>query len=73
VVYQSCETAAEPLDRDLEGTRRCPSGSDPGEDSKAISFVVQSHFLIDNRCFGPAGEWQIIGVARPLRTWNPPE
>jgi hypothetical protein len=36
----------------------------PGDDSKANSFSSSTIFLVDNRCFGPAGECQIIGVAR---------
>jgi hypothetical protein len=45
----------------------------PGDDSKANSLSSTPLFLVDNRCFGRAGECQIIGVSRALRRWNPPE
>jgi len=66
------EAAAEPLDHDLESLAAALP-SDPGDDSKANSLSSSPVFLVDNRCFGPVGECQIIGVARPLPTWNPPD
>jgi conjugative transfer signal peptidase TraF len=73
VVYVNGIVAAEALDHDREG-RPLPFRRGCARLFEGHFFVVQPHpYSFDSRYFGPVSDCQIIGVARPLWTWNPPQ
>jgi conjugative transfer signal peptidase TraF len=73
VVYVNGMVAAEALDHDREG-RPLPFRQGCARLFEDQFFIVQPHpFSFDSRYFGPVSDCQIIGVARPLRTWNQPQ
>jgi conjugative transfer signal peptidase TraF len=67
------EAVAEALEQDRNGTP-LPVWEGCSTLFAGQVFVVQPHpFSFDSRYFGPVNECQIIGVARPIWTWNPAE
>ena len=73
VVYQSRETAAEPLDRDLEAPR-LPFPDRPGQSFEGQFFVVPpSIFWSTTVASGRPAKRKLLTSRGPLRTWNPPE
>jgi type IV secretory pathway protease TraF len=73
VVYVNGTVAAEALDHDREGR--------PLPFRQGVRAALRRPFLrrptppysFDSRYFRPVSDCQIIGVAPPLWTWNPPQ
>ncbi len=62
---------AEVSDHDREG-RRLPSWNGCIRLVDGEFFLLQPHpYSFDSRYFGPVMQCDVIGVARPLWTWNP--
>jgi conjugative transfer signal peptidase TraF len=73
VILINGKAIAEALDHDAEG-RPLPAWDGCFTLFAGQFFLLQPHpYSFDSRYFGPVGEAQIIGVARPLWTWNPAE
>jgi conjugative transfer signal peptidase TraF len=73
IVYVNGMVAAEALDHGREG-RPLPFRQGCARLFEGHFFVVQPHpYSFDSRYFGPVSDCQIIGVAPPLWTWNPPQ
>jgi conjugative transfer signal peptidase TraF len=64
-------TVAEVLDKDREG-RPLPSWEGCMHLVDGEFFLLQPHpYSFDSRYFGPVTRCDILGVARPIWTWNP--
>jgi type IV secretory pathway protease TraF len=62
---------ADVLDQDREG-RRLPSWNGCIWLVDGEFFLLQPHrHSFDSRYFGPVSRCDILGVARPMWTWNP--
>jgi conjugative transfer signal peptidase TraF len=73
VVFVNGEAVAEALERDRDG-HPMPIWEGCFTLFDGQFFVVQPHpFSFDSRYFGPVSECQIIGIARPIWTWNADE
>jgi conjugative transfer signal peptidase TraF len=65
------KVVAEVLDQDRDG-RRLPSWDGCIHLIDGEFFLLQPHpYSFDSRYFGPVMRCDILGVARPLWTWNP--
>jgi type IV secretory pathway protease TraF len=65
------QVVAEVLDQDREG-RRLPSWDGCIHLVDGEFFLLQPHpYSFDSRYFGPVLRCDVLGVARPLWTWNP--
>jgi conjugative transfer signal peptidase TraF len=66
------QVLAEVFDKDREG-RPLPSWEGCMRLIDGEFFLLQPHPLsFDSRYFGPVLRCDVVGVARPLWTWNPP-
>jgi len=73
VVSVNGETAAEVLERDLQG-RPLPFWEGCLRLFDGQFFLIQPHpYSFDSRYFGPVSECDVVGIAQPLWTWNPAE
>jgi conjugative transfer signal peptidase TraF len=73
VVFLNGKAVTEALDHDAGG-RPLPVWEGCVTLFAGQFFLLQPHpYSFDSRYFGPVSEAQIIGVARPLWTWNPVE
>jgi conjugative transfer signal peptidase TraF len=73
VVFVNGEAVAEALERDRDG-HPMPIWEGCFTLFEGQFFVVQLHpYSFDSRYFGPVSECQIIGIARPIWTWNADE
>jgi conjugative transfer signal peptidase TraF len=65
------KVVAETFDKDRDG-RPLPAWSGCMRLVEGEFFVMQPHpYSFDSRYFGPVMKCDILGVARPLWTWNP--
>ena len=73
VVFLNGKAVTEALDHDAAG-RPLPAWEGCFTLFAGQFFLLQHHpYSFDSRYFGPVSEAPIIGVARPLWTWNPAE
>jgi conjugative transfer signal peptidase TraF len=73
VIAINGKVVAEVLEQDREG-RRLPSWDGCIQLVDGEFFLLQPHpHSFDSRYFGPVLRCDILGVARPLWTWNPNE
>jgi type IV secretory pathway protease TraF len=70
-IFINNQIMAEVLDKDRQG-RPLPSWEGCLRLVEGEYFLLQPHlFSFDSRYFGPVLRCDILGVARPLWTWNP--